>query len=126
MMKRVMFSTLAAAAALAFVSGSALAAGDAEAGKKVFAKCAACHAVEAGKNKVGPSMFGVFGRKAGSDATYKYSDAMKNSGLTWDQATLMTYLEKPQEIVKGSKMTFAGLKDAPDRENVIAYLQTLK
>lgn len=126
MIKKVMLSTLTAAAVVALATGSAFAAGDADAGKKVFAKCAACHAVEPGKNKVGPSMFGVFGRKAGTDATYKYSEVMKNSGLTWDEATLMTYLEKPQEIVKGSKMTFAGLKDATDRANVIAYLQTLK
>lgn len=126
MIKKVMLSTLTAVAVIGLASASAFAAGDAEAGKKVFAKCAACHAIEAGKNKVGPSLFGVFGRKAGTDATYKYSEVMKNSGLTWDEATLMTYLEKPQEMVKGSKMTFAGLKDPADRANVIAYLQTLK
>jgi cytochrome c len=115
-----------AAAAFLFGSGHAAAAGDAEAGKKVFNKCAACHAVEAGKNKVGPSLFGIVGKKAGTDPTYKYSDNMKNSGLTWDEKTLDTYLEKPQEMVKGSKMVFAGLKDPKDRENIIAYLQTLK
>lgn len=126
MIRNVMLSTLAATALVALAFSPALAAGDADAGKKVFAKCAACHAVEAGKNKVGPSMFGVFGRKAGLDPTYKYSEVMKNSGLTWDEATLMTYLEKPQDMVKGSKMTFAGLKDPADRANVIAYMQTLK
>lgn len=118
---------VALAATLAVVGVSeARAAGDAEAGKKVFNKCAACHAVEPGKNKVGPSLFGVYGRKAGSDETYKYSDVMKNSGLTWDAKTLDTYLAAPQDVVKGSKMTFAGLKDPTERENVIAYLQTLK
>jgi cytochrome c len=119
---------LAVLAAAAFIigAGHAAAEGDPAAGKKVFNKCLACHAVEAGKNKVGPSLFGIVGRKAGMDPTYKYSDNMKNSGLTWDEKTLDTYLEKPQEMVKGSKMVFAGLKDPADRANVIAYLQTLK
>jgi cytochrome c2 len=117
---------LLAAAAFLIGAGQAAAAGDADAGKKVFNKCSACHAVEAGKNKIGPSLFGIVGRKAGTDPTYKYSDNMKNSGLTWDEKTLDTYLEKPQDVVKGSKMVFAGLKDPKDRENVIAYLQTLK
>jgi cytochrome c len=118
--------TMLAAAAFLLGAGDAGAAGDVEAGKKVFNKCAACHAVEAGKNKVGPSLFGIVGKKAGTDPTYKYSDNMKNSGLTWDEKTLDAYLEKPQEMVKGSKMAFAGLKDPKDRENIIAYLQTLK
>lgn len=115
-----------AAAGLIAAATSPAAAGDAAAGEKVFKKCSACHSPEPGKNKVGPSMFGVFGRKAGMDPTYKYSDAMKNSGLVWDEKTLDTYLEKPQAMVKGSKMTFAGLPNPEDRANVIAYLQTLK
>jgi cytochrome c len=124
-MQKTRLTVLVAAAFLIGV-GHASAAGDPEAGKKVFNKCAACHSVEAGKNKVGPSLFGIVGRKAGTDPTYKYSDNMKNSGLTWDEKTLDAYLEKPQEMVKGSKMAFAGLKDPADRANVIAYLQTLK
>ncbi len=115
-----------AAALLLIGANNAAAAGDPVAGKKVFNKCSACHATEPGKNKVGPSLFGIVGRKAGEDPTYKYSDNMKNSGLTWDEKTLDTYLEKPQEMVKGSKMVFAGLKDPADRANVIAFLQTLK
>ncbi|MFO1128757.1 MAG: cytochrome c family protein [Rhodospirillales bacterium] len=113
-------------AASLLIVGSGAYAADVEAGKKAFAKCAACHSVEPGKNKVGPSLFGVVGRKAGTDPTYKYSDVMKDSGLTWDVATLNTYLENPQAMVKGSKMTFAGVKDATERANIIAYLETLK
>ncbi|MFO1154227.1 MAG: cytochrome c family protein [Rhodospirillales bacterium] len=115
-----------ATAAILLGAGHAAAAGDAEAGKKVFNKCAACHSIEAGKNKVGPSLFGIFGRKAGTEPSYNYSEVMKNSGLTWDEATLNTYLENPQGMVKGSKMAFVGIKDSVERANLIAYLQTLK
>ena len=91
-----------------------------------FAQCAACHAVEAGKNGVGPSLAGVFGSKAGSVAGYSYSDANKNSGLTWDEATLDTYLTNPMKMVPGTKMTFAGISDPQKRADLIAYLGTLK
>jgi len=104
----------------------ALAAGDVEAGKAVFKKCAVCHAVEPGKNKVGPSMAGILGRKAGTVADYKYSTAMQGSGLTWDDPTLHKYLENPKALVPGTKMAFAGLKQEKERDDVIAYLATLK
>ncbi|MBN8501104.1 MAG: c-type cytochrome [Sphingomonadales bacterium] len=91
-----------------------------------FAQCAACHAVEAGKNGVGPSLAGVFGKKAGGVAGFAYSDANKNSGLTWDEATLDTYLTNPMKMVPGTKMTFAGLADPAQRKAVIDYLKTLK
>lgn len=90
-----------------------------------FAQCAACHAVEPGKNGVGPSLAGVFGKKAGQVAGYAYSDANKNSGLTWDEATLDEYLTAPMKKVPGTKMTFAGLADPAKRAEVIAYLKTL-
>jgi cytochrome c2 len=91
-----------------------------------FAQCHACHSVESGKNGVGPSLAGVFGRKAGSAPGYAYSDANKNSGLTWDEATLDEYLTAPMKKVPGTKMVFAGLTDAAKRKDVIEYLKTLK
>ena len=105
----------------------ALAAGDAAAGGALFkAKCALCHSVVEGKNGLGPSLFGVFGRAAGQAPNYHYSDANKASGKTWDAATLDVYLTNPRAAVPGTKMAFMGLPQAGDRANVIAYLQTVK
>jgi cytochrome c len=91
-----------------------------------FAQCAACHSVEAGKNGVGPSLAGVFGSKAGSVAGYAYTPANKNSGLTWDEATLDEYLTAPMKKIPGTKMSYAGMADAAQRKAVIDYLKTLK
>ncbi|MEP9369233.1 c-type cytochrome [Xanthobacter sp. VNH20] len=91
-----------------------------------FNQCKACHKVEAGKNAVGPSLFGIFGAKAGSVAGYQYSTPMKNSGLTWDDATLSKYLTSPKDLVPGSKMAFAGIKNPDDLKAVVAYLKTLR
>ena len=117
----------AAVLAAAFAAGSvaARADGDAEAGKQVFKKCHACHNVgEGAKNAVGPVLNGVVGRKAGTVEGYTYSDANKNSGLTWDAATLKEYLKNPQAKVPGTKMSFPGLPKESDEDNVIAYLAT--
>ena len=100
-------------------------AGDAEAGKKVFSQCIACHRAEEGKNLIGPSLFGVYGRPAASLADFSYSPAMKNSKITWDEASLDKYLEAPLQFVKGGRMAFPGVKDKKQREDVIAYLKTL-
>src|ERR1700741_4071880 len=104
---------------MAVRAGVAHADGDAANGEKIFAKCKACHTVEAGKNKVGPSLAGVVGRKAGMAEGFNYSDAMKNAGLTWDEATLNTYLTAPKKLVPGTKMAFPALPNEQDRLDVI-------
>ena len=98
--------------------------GDAAAGEKAFAVCKTCHAVEAGKNMVGPSLHAIQGRKSGSIPGYSYSTANKNSGITWTNEKLFQYLEAPQRIIPGTKMTYTGLKDPQKRADVIAYLDT--
>ncbi len=116
---------LAMALLLPLSVGSAAAA-DIEAGKVTFKKCALCHTNEPGRNKVGPSLFGIVGRKSASLTSYNYSDAMKNFNRTWTAGTLDTYLTDPQAMVPGTKMIFPGIKDKTERENLIAYLETLK
>jgi cytochrome c len=114
-----------ALASVGFTS-AARAGGDADAGKKVFNKCAVCHTAVAGKNGLGPSLFGVVGRPSASAPDFKYSDGMKAANKTWDEATLDNYLTDPKAAVPGNKMAFSGLPKPEDRANVIAYLATLK
>ena len=102
---------------------AALADGDATHGKQIFNKCMVCHSIQAGVNKIGPSLHSVVGRKSGTVADYSYTDAMKNSGLTWDEATLNKYLTNPRKLVPGTRMIFVGLPKEPDRLDVIAYLK---
>ncbi|MFZ1743117.1 MAG: c-type cytochrome [Pontixanthobacter sp.] len=90
-----------------------------------FAQCAICHSVEPGINGIGPSLAGVYQAKAGHVGDFAYSTAMRQSGKTWDDATLNSFLEQPQTSVPGTKMSFAGLKDAEKRAAIIAYLKTL-
>lgn len=111
-------------------AGSSAVAGDVDKGKKVFKKCKACHTIKAGKHKIGPSLAGIVGRRAGSAAGYKKYKGMKNADWTWDEAALMTYLENPKKFVKskGRKKTSMAfkLKKKVDRENVIEFLKTIK
>jgi cytochrome c len=108
----------------AIISSAPAHAQDAAAGEKVFLKCKACHQIGDGaKNAVGPVLNGVVGRPAGNYPNYSYSDANKNSGLTWDEATLKVYLKNPRAKVPGTKMIFPGLTNDDDINNVIAYLK---
>jgi cytochrome c len=102
------------------------AAADIQAGEATFKKCALCHTNEAGKNKVGPSLFAVVGRKSASISNYNYSDAMKSFNHVWTPQLLNTYLTDPHAVVPGTKMIFPGIKDDTERANLIAYLETLK
>ncbi len=100
--------------------------GDATAGATVFKKCAICHIVDTDKNKVGPSLNGLFGRKAGTHPDFAYSAGMKaagDGGLVWDETTLRDYLHNPRMKVKGTKMAFVGLKGDQDITDLIAYLK---
>ena len=92
---------------------------------QAFVQCITCHQIEPGRHGLGPSLAGVFGAKAGHAQGYAYSAAMKNSGLTWDEAALNAYLEAPMQAVPGTKMAFAGIKDAQQRQDVIQYLKGL-
>ena len=122
-MKNYVFSVAAAAGLLLAAPAQA---GGAAAGKKVFKKCKACHYVDRKKNKSGPHLVNIIGRAAGAVKGFKYSKVMVGSGLVWDEATLTGFLAKPKKYLKGTKMSFAGLKKDSDIANVIAYLKSAK
>ncbi|MBK5373962.1 cytochrome c family protein [Pseudomonas sp. TH43] len=112
----------------AFFSAGVHAAGDPEAGAKIFPRlCGGCHQVgESARPGFGPQLNGIFGRPAGTSANYVYSDAMKNSGVTWDRDTLTAYLKDPKGVVPGTRMIFGGLSDEEKLDNLLAYLQAFK
>lgn len=105
------------------VSGGTAKAQDVAAGETSFKKCAPCHAIgEGAKNKVGPELNGLNGRKSGSAEGYSYSDANKKSGLTWDEATFKDYIKDPRAKIPGTKMAFAGIKNEKETADLWAYL----
>ena len=105
------------------ISLPAFASGDVEAGKRIFRRCKVCHLVDKEKHKTGPHLVNIIGRPAGTVEGYKrYSKAMKNSGIVWNEETLDGYLKKPKDYVKGTRMLFVGLKKEADRANLISYL----
>ena len=109
---------------LAFVAIDQALAGDPASGERVFAQCKACHQIgETAKNAVGPALNGVIGRPAGTYPGYNYSDANKNSALTWDEATFREYIKDPRAKVPGTKMTYAGVKDDTKIDDLIAFLK---
>jgi cytochrome c len=113
-----------AAFALALLSiCPARADGDAARGEARFQDCAACHKLQADANNVGPSLHDVFGRKAGAVADFRYSPAMKRSGITWTPETLDRFLSDPQAMVPANRMPYAGMANGADRADLIAYLQ---
>lgn len=116
------FSMLAALA-----TGHTVAAGNAASGATVFARCAICHSNAKGAgNMIGPNLFGVVGRKAGSVPGFYYSAAMKSSGIVWTNDKLDAYIKSPARVVPGNRMPFAGLPNDTQRADLIAYLDTLK
>jgi len=115
--------TAALGLALSMLAAPAFAEGDVKAGKKVFNKCKACHVVDKEKNRVGPHLVGLYGRTAGTVEGFKYSDAMIEHGVEWNDETLAEYLAAPKKVVKGTKMSFAGLRKEKDIVNILAYLK---
>ena len=110
------------AGVFALAANTAHAEGDAERGAKRFEECAACHALEKGQESVGPTLYGVFGRKAGEGGDFRYSPALKRSGIVWNEQTVDTFIADPQAVVPGNRMPFAGITDAAARADLIAYL----
>jgi cytochrome c len=111
------------AAALAVVATQSVQAQDVAAGAQTFKKCMACHSIGPGaKNKVGPELNGLDGRHTGSVAGYNYSDANKNSGITWNEKEFLTYINDPRGVIKGTKMIFPGIKNPTEAKNLWAYV----
>lgn len=112
------------AALLVMAAGQPVSAQDVENGAEVFKKCRACHQIgEDAKNAVGPLLNGLFGRKSGTIEGFTYSDANKNSGVTWDEATFAKYIADPKAFMPGNKMAFPGIKDPEDIKDLTAFLK---
>jgi cytochrome c len=125
LLRAVLIAAMACTTALAAAAPKAPT-GNAAKGASDFAICKTCHAVQPKINRIGPSLFGVVGRKAGSVAGARYSPAMKAKALVWTPSNLSSFLLSPRGVVPGTIMTFAGVADPQKRANIIAYLETLK
>jgi cytochrome c len=120
------FAGVSALALSAFACGAPAQTGDPARGAKVFQACAACHSLKPGEHMTGPSLAGVWNRKAGTAQGFlRYSEALKRSGVVWNGGTLEKWLADPEKFIPGNSMTFPGLKQAPDRADIIAYLQAV-
>src|SRR3990167_4640998 len=113
---------------LTVIAAPAFAAGDADAGGKLFTKtCGGCHSIgEGARGGFGPELNGIIGRPAGTTTDYQYSDAMKNSGVVWTREKLAAYIEDPKSVVSGTRMIFWGISDQEKIENILAYLATFQ
>lgn len=100
--------------------------GNAAKGEAIFMQCRSCHVLDAGVNRIGPSLHQIVGRPAGTVAGYNYSPANKSARVTWDEKTLFAFLAAPQAVIPGTKMAFAGLRQPQDRADLIAYLKAAK
>lgn len=116
-------SVLILSAGLLAAPASAFADGDARQGQRVFNKCKACHSLVEGQKRIGPSLYGLFGRKSGTLPGFSFSSAMKEAAVVWNEKTLYAYLAKPREFMPGTRMAFAGLPKEQEREDLIAYLK---
>lgn len=119
---RTMAVAAVAAAVATAASAAEMPAGDPARGAKVYERCEGCHSID--RDRVGPRHKGLIGRKAGAVPGFAYSPAMKNAGLTWDEATLDRFLQGPTRLVPGTRMGFAGVPNDQDRADLIAYLKT--
>lgn len=127
-MKKAAVLTVALMLNTGVFSTPADAAGDAQAGEKLFNRiCGGCHQVgESARGSFGPQLNAIFGRHAGSTTDYQYSSSMKSSGVVWTRETLAAYLEAPKKVVPGTRMIFWGISDPEKIENLLAYLQTFQ
>jgi cytochrome c2 len=116
-------SRLIAAMAFVAMAGAAQAEGDAARGEKKYEECVSCHLTERGVHGLGPSLYGVLERKAGELTDFRYSPALKRSGITWTAQTLDTFIADPQKVVPANRMPYAGMPDTSDRADLIAYMQ---
>ena len=121
MIPRAVLSCLLGALLVGAVSTIARADGDPAKGEDIYKRCQGCHSIE--RNRIGPMHKGLFGRTAGTVPGFTYSDAMKNSGIVWSEQTLDQFLQGPRKMVPGTKMTYAGVPDAQERADLIAYLK---
>jgi len=124
-MKRISFITAIVAGAVAATTSAALADGDSDKGAKAFRQCAACHTLQTGDHRTGPSLSGIWGKPAGSITTFnRYSKALKNSGIVWNAEALDRWLEDPKAMVPGNRMVFRGVAEKMTRDDLIAFLKS--
>ena len=119
--------TLFAVSVMVIVASEAFAAGDIAKGNKLAKKCKTCHTLnEGGKNRLGPNLFDILDKPAGAVKGYKYSKALSASGIVWDESTFTDFVTKPKKVIKGTKMSFKGIKKATQRADLLAYFKTLR